>query len=569
MRRIIRRAVRHGRVLNFPEPFLKATCQRVIALMAEQYPELKEKRDLILKVVDSEERKFYETLDAGLSLLQKEVEKLPVEAKFPGETAFLLYDTYGFPLDLTEDALKGYSRVVDSAGYDRAMEQQRQRSRADRKSQGVSFESSSVPKEATQFVGYAENAIEAELLHIAYPAASSHAKPGDQVTLYFDRTPFYAESGGQVGDTGEVRLPSAKLQVLDTQKIQGRYFAHVCEVIEGEVAENARGNKAQLEIDSVRRQLIRANHSATHLLHAALRSVLGEHVKQAGSRVDEKSLRFDYSHFEPVTPEQLLEIQRFMNFEIRRNHQVITKEMDIEEAKSKGAMALFGEKYGDVVRVVEIGPHSLELCGGTHAIRSGDIGLVMLKHESGISAGVRRIECWASEGALAELLIERQDRHQIAQLLRSDPTNLSEKIERVLTHSRELEKEIVTLKAQIASSASGTLVENVRKSPSGIKVIAERVAKGDVNTLRTMADDLRNRLGSGVVALAVSQDDHAMLVVGVTADLTEQINAGNLIRQVASKFGGRGGGRADFAQAGGVSAENVDQALSLFVELIQ
>ena len=361
-------------------------------------------------------------------------------------------------------------------------------------SKGISFSSIEIKGKPTTFLGYKEAEAESKLLQVIEGEA-------DQVSLVFAETPFYAEAGGQVGDTGVIKFSDCELSVDDTQKVQDKFYVHDCTITAGEFDKGLVGKKAQLSVDLLRRNKIRVNHSSTHLLHSALREVLGDHVKQAGSRVDDRTLRFDYSHFEPVNAEQLIAIQEFVNSHVRANHEVVTNEMKLEEAKKRGAMALFGEKYADKVRVVEIGPKSLELCGGTHVSRSGDIGFLLVDHETGISSGVRRIECFSGIGAHAELMSERSERAEIANLLKGDLHDLPAKVSKILSHSKELERELDEVKQKLAGEASGGLVSQARTSPAGIKVIAENVGVADTQTLRSMVDRLRLKLGSGVVAL--------------------------------------------------------------------
>jgi len=568
LRRLIRRAVRHAKSLEFKEPFLKHACEVVIEQMGEAYPELKERRSTILDVADAEERKFEETLDAGLNVLAREVEKLKPGQLFSGESAFLLHDTYGFPLDLTEDALKAWSTKVDTAAFERAMEEQRNRSREDRSSRAIAYTSVKIDAPKTEFLGYGAIEAEAKLAQVI-AADGGTIKKGGKVSLIFDATPFYAESGGQVGDTGTIRFKDVVLKVEDTQKLQEKFFVHECQVEQGELSPKMAGQVAKLSIDANRRTLIRANHSATHLVHSALREVLGDHVKQAGSRVDDSTLRFDYSHFAQVTDDQLAAIQTLVNEQIRGNYEVSIRQMAIDEAKKLGAMALFGEKYGDVVRVVEIGPKSLELCGGTHVGRSGDIGLMMVASETGVSSGVRRIECYSGAGAHSRLLIERSELEQIAQLLKGDSSALPDKVEKALARARSLEKELEKMKSKLASAASGDLIESARTSAKGIKVISQKVEGADADTLKSMVDGLRVRLGSGVVALGSNQGDKAVIVAGVTPDLVSSISAGNIVKEITKISGGRGGGRPDFAQAGGVDPEKLSSALERVFELVQ
>lgn len=569
LRRILRRAVRHGRVLEFDGPFLQKTCAAVIDLMGDHYSELKDQRDTILKIAHAEETKFHETLDSGLSILQKEVEKLKSGELFPGETAFLLHDTYGFPLDLTEDALKTYSMRVDVPAYQRALDAQRSRSREDRKSQDITFTSFQIDGQPTEFLGYSQTSAESRFVQIV--AADSNSKvlrAGDKLSVFVEASPFYAESGGQVGDTGFMRSKDCLLEVLDTQKYGKGYIQHICSVKEGELSLSSIGLKVELEVDAARRNKIKLNHSATHLLHSGLRKFLGDHVKQAGSRVDQNTLRFDYSHFEAVSEEQLAAIQEFVNEQIRANYEVSTQLMKLEDAKKAGATALFGEKYTDDVRVVTIGPESMELCGGTHVQKSGDIGFLMLSSEGGISAGVRRIECWTGANAFQQLLEERQTLQSIARLVKCDNASALDRVEKSLQRSKELERELELLKSKLASAASGDLADRARMSPAGIRVISEQVESADTPTLREMVDRLRLKLGSGVVALGTTQDDKGVIVAGVTSDLTGKLHAGNLIKELTQFSGGRGGGRPDFAQAGGVDVSKLPSALEKFFELI-
>lgn len=569
LRRILRRAVRHGRVLEFKEPFLRETCKTVIQEMSGHYPELKEQEDIILRLAHAEETKFHETLDGGLQILHKEVEKLGSQTRvFPGDVAFVLHDTFGFPLDLTADALKAYKMTVDEKAFEKAMEGQKARSREDRRSQGIRFESIEVTCAETQFLGYELCEAEAKLVQVIQEGQGK-IEPGTSLGLLFDATPFYAESGGQVGDTGYIEFSDAKFEVIDTQKLQGKYFVHTCELVSGEFSAHRVGEKARLCVDVSRRQNIRRNHSATHLVHAGLRKFLGKHVKQAGSRVDGESLRFDFSHFEPIAENTLEDILAFVNEEIRTNSEVHTRVMNVDEAKTSGAMALFGEKYGDKVRVVKIGDESLELCGGTHVQRSGDIGLVTLVSEAGVSAGVRRIECLSGEAALAQIFAERRERQHIAGLLKGDQVQLGEKLEKLLARVKSLERELEQSKAKLASRSSSDLASKFRSSPKGIKVIAECVEGVDSETLRSLVDTLRVKIGSGVVALGSTLGDSStILVTGVTSDLAKTLHAGKLLGAVVQEFGGKGGGRPDFAQAGGVSASKLKAAVEKVYEAI-
>lgn len=568
LRRIIRRAARHARVLNLKEPFFAKTAQAVIETMGDAYPELRQRSDIIKRVLDAEERKFQETLESGMEILQREVERLPSGSQFPGKTAFLLHDTYGFPLDLTEDALRAYNVKVDSAGFEQAMAGQKERSREDRKSHGIAYSAVKIDAPRTEFLGYETLAAEAKLLAVVPPADPR----SNRMQLVFSATPFYAESGGQVGDTGTVALQGITARVVDTQKAQDGLILHEIEIDQGAMIDPRMvGSAASLAVDAERRSRIRANHTATHLVHAALRKFVGSHATQAGSRVDDRSLRFDYSHFETLTPETLSEMQDFVNSQIRANHEVQIRTMSIDEAKKLGAMALFGEKYGNEVRVVQVGPESLELCGGTHVTRSGDIGVLLINYDTGISAGVRRIECWAGAGAAEEIAEERNERRKVLELLKGGGEGVAGRVERLLERVSELEREAAQLKAKLAGASASGLISAVKVSPKGIKVIAERVDDADSDTLRTMVDRLRLQIGSGVVALAARQGGGgpATIVAGVTADLTGAINAGTLVREAAKVAGGKGGGRADFAQAGGVDPAKLEESLKKIIDLVQ
>lgn len=569
LRRILRRAARHGRALEFDAPFLKETTGRVVDIYTESYPELASRKEIIQRVVDAEERKFYETLDSGLTVLHREREALGSSTVLPGAVAFLLHDTYGFPLDLTEDALKPYSITVDRDGFGKSMEAQKKRSREDREERGIAFVSREVGGAPTEFLGYDAAKADSSLVEVFFEVdTSKSASAGERASIVTGATPFYAESGGQVGDTGIITGKDFVFEVRDTQKTASGHYIHSGVVRSGELSKGQIGMSVDLSIDSKRRASIRLNHSATHLVHAALRKVLGTHVQQAGSRVDERSLRFDYSHFEAVSSDHLREISEIVNSEIRSNHEVRTEIMSVEDAKARGAMALFGEKYGKEVRVVEIGPRSLELCGGTHVQRSGDIGFLLIDSESGISAGVRRIEC--TTGDIAESQIEQvfKMQRELSALLKSEPSEVTHRIEKQLERIKQLERERNELQARVAQNASGDLVERARTTPSGVKVVVEQIPDTDTDALRSLVDRLKVSLGSGIVALASSHGGTGILVAGVTSDLTSKFHAGNLVKEAASAGGGRGGGRADFAQAGGVDPAMLEQSLQKMYELI-
>lgn len=555
LRRLIRRAIRYSRVLGFKKPFFSNTAGKVIEIMSDAYPELKAQQNLIIKVVSAEEAKFNETLDAGLEYLEKEIKDLKEGDTLSGKTAFLLHDTYGFPLDLTEDALKEHKISVNNNEFNSCMQAQKKRSRDDRKAQNISYTSLNITAEPTVFLGYEALDSSANLQQIINNEDGSFA-------LIFNKTPFYAESGGQVGDIGTIEFKDAIFKVIDTQKAQGKYFVHSAQLVSGSI-NNLSEQTATLKVDESRRAEIKRHHSATHLVHAALKKFLGEHVHQAGSRVDEHSLRFDYSHFETTTKEQLDNIQNWVNTEIFKNSAVETNIMSLDEAKASGAMALFDEKYSDKVRVVSIGENSKELCGGTHVKSSGEIGSLIIHSDAGIATGTRRIECYAGNSAndfIKELIEERK---QIARLLKTDENSVTDKLEKVLEQLKIVEKDLQKLKAKVAVSEADYLLENKTQSSSGIDIISAQVDNLDREALKNLVDTLRVKLGSGIVAIASTQpDNQAILITGATADLKDKINVGKILSGAVKKVGAKGGGRPDFAQAGGISSDDIEQVLN-------
>jgi alanyl-tRNA synthetase len=566
LRRILRRAVRHAQALKLHKPFLSEVCDTVVATMGQAYPELIERHSLIKKIVESEEKKFLETLDSGLEVLKKEVEGLPKGALFSGNTAFLLHDTFGFPLDLTQDALKAYGVHVDIQAFEKAMSQQKARSREDRKSKGIKFSAITVKGDKSKFIGY--NNIKTESNLTFAEIAQGTGEPGSIVQMFFKETPFYPEQGGQVADTGDISFIESKLEVIDTQKVGDGYIAHIAEVKEGKFETSLIGKSAVLSVDANRRARIAAHHSTTHVVHAALRDLFGEHIKQAGSKVSEESLRFDYTHFDQVTENQLREIEDYTNSYLRGAYQVETKELDIDEAKKTGAVALFGEKYGKTVRVVFMGPRSIEFCGGTHVSSLGNIGPFSIISEGSISAGTRRIECVSGDAAIELYRARENNLKQLSTLLKGDTSQLNEKIEKLLDRNRQLERELDAFKTKLAQGQASDLTNNIKKSSKGFNIIVEEVPETDSETLRTMVDRLRLKIGSGVVALATVQNQQVHLIAGVTADLTASVHAGNLIKEASALGGGRGGGRADFAQAGGIARDKLDLSLNKLRELL-
>ncbi|MBG5964205.1 alanine--tRNA ligase [Proteus mirabilis] len=563
LRRIIRRAVRHGYMLGAKDTFFYKLVAPLIDVMAEAGKELKNQQEIVEKVLKTEEEQFARTLERGLQLLDEELEKL-TDDTLAGETAFRLYDTYGFPLDLTADVCRERNIKVDEEGFELAMEEQRKRAR---ESSGFGTDYNELIKvdSRSDFSGYDHNEQQGTINAIFHNGQTvTELKAGEEGIIFLDKTAFYAESGGQVGDKGLLIGKDSQFEVTDTQKY-GKAIGHIGKVISGSFIVN---HKINAVIDVARRDAIRLNHSATHLLHAALRQVLGTHVTQKGSLVNDKYLRFDFSHFEAVKPEQLREIEDIVNAQIRLNSPVVTELMDLEDAKQKGAMALFGEKYEERVRVLTMGDFSTELCGGTHAARTGDIGLFRIMSESGTAAGIRRIE--AITGATAiESVHEQSDLISlVAHALKSDGSNLVEKIKTVQEKYRSLEKELQQLKDQQAAQESSSLGSQA-KNVKGIKLLVRELNNVEPKMLRTMVDDLKNQLGSAIIVLSTISDGKVSLIVGVTKDLTAKIKAGELISFVAQQIGGKGGGRPDMAQAGGTDVEALPAALASVDEWVE
>ncbi|MDD2942080.1 MAG: alanine--tRNA ligase [bacterium] len=567
LRRLIRRACRHGRNLGLRKPFLFELVAKVVELYSDQYPELARERNAVIETVRREEERFLVTLDTGLSILEGEVagSKAQGAKSLSGSVAFLLHDTYGFPLDLTEDIVSQQGLSVDVEGFQREMEQQKQRSRAARSSERDLKLRNSVKASPTEFVGYEYEDYQSEVVGIFTEEGEiAEVSAGDEFAMVVARTPFYAESGGQVGDTGTITSNSAVVEVLDTQKVGGDTIVHICRMTEGRLKQ---GENVRLEIDVARRKKIRAHHSATHLLHQALREVLGDHVKQAGSKVSDTSLRFDFSHPGVVSQVEIKRIEELANTAIRNNDEVVTRVMPIEEARKTGARALFGEKYGQNVRVVQIGRDSVEFCGGTHASRSGDLGLLTVVSEGSVSAGVRRIEAVTGEAAFDSLQSQREVLGALVQLTGSPEVALKERVQRMAEQIKNLEREADRAKQQLRSAAGGDLVSQAVAGRGGMKVLALQIEDADAKQLREMADDLRGRIGSGCLALASAQEGKLTLLAAVTKDLVSTFHAGELVKEMSAITGGKGGGKADLAQAGGGSPEKIDQALQKFREL--
>ncbi|WP_373638559.1 alanine--tRNA ligase [Klebsiella quasipneumoniae] len=556
LRRIIRRAIRHGNMLGAKDTFFWKLVAPLIAVMGSAGEELKQQQAQVEQVLKTEEEQFARTLERGLALLDEELSKLKGDT-LDGETAFRLYDTYGFPVDLTADVCRERNIKVDEAGFEAAMEEQRRRAR-ESSGFGADYNAMIRVDGASEFKGYDRLELNGKVtaLFIDGKAADS-VSAGQEAVVILDQTPFYAESGGQVGDKGELKGAGFSFAVSDTQKY-GQAIGHIGKVASGSLKV---GDAVQADVDDARRQRIRLNHSATHLMHAALRQVLGTHVAQKGSLVNDKALRFDFSHFEAMKPEEIRAVEDLVNAQIRRNLAIETNIMDIDAARASGAMALFGEKYDDRVRVLQMGDFSTELCGGTHAARTGDIGLFRITSESGTAAGVRRIEAVTGEGAIAMLHAQSDQLSDIAQLLKGDSHNLGEKVRAALERTRQLEKELQQLKEQAAAQESANLSSKAEEI-NGVKLLVSELAGVEPKMLRTMVDDLKNQLGSTVVVLATVADGKVSLIAGVSKDVTDRVKAGELVGMVAQQVGGKGGGRPDMAQAGGTDASALPAALA-------
>ncbi|EMQ0911639.1 alanine--tRNA ligase [Raoultella ornithinolytica] len=556
LRRIIRRAVRHGNMLGAKETFFWKLVAPLIDVMGAAGEELKQQQAQVEHVLKTEEEQFARTLERGLALLDEELSKLKGDT-LDGETAFRLYDTYGFPVDLTADVCRERNIKVDEAGFEAAMEEQRRRAR-ESSGFGADYNAMIRVDGASEFKGYDHLELNAKVTALFIDGKAVDAvTAGQEAVVILDQTPFYAESGGQVGDKGELKGAGFSFAVNDTQKY-GQAIGHIGKLSHGTLKV---GDALEADVDRARRQRIRLNHSATHLMHAALRQVLGTHVAQKGSLVNDKALRFDFSHFEAMKPEEIRAVEDLVNAQIRRNLPVETNIMDIDAARESGAMALFGEKYDDRVRVLSMGDFSTELCGGTHASRTGDIGLFRITSESGTAAGVRRIEAVTGEGAIAYLHAQSDLLGDIAQLLKGDSHNLGDKVRAALERTRVLEKELQQLKEQAAAQESANLSSKAEEI-NGVKLLVSALAGVEPKMLRTMVDDLKNQLGSTVVVLATVADGKVSLIAGVSKDVTDRVKAGELVGMVAQQVGGKGGGRPDMAQAGGTDASALPAALA-------
>jgi alanyl-tRNA synthetase len=556
LRRIIRRAIRHGYKLGIRDAFFYKLVAPLCQEMGSAYPELLAARPMVEQVIHKEEERFAETLEQGMRILESHLKGLS-GGIIPGDTVFQLYDTYGFPVDLTADIAREHGLTPDLAGFEKAMEAQRERARA-ASHFAVDYSHNLHLDVHCKFTGYehlAEDTVVAGVLKEG--EAAERLESDEEGGVVLEKTPFYGESGGQVGDRGVIRSGDALFQVLDTQKQNGDLILHIGRMIQGMLAV---GTKCRAEVDATARKATALNHSATHLLHAALRRILGEHVTQKGSLVDPQRLRFDFSHFEPIKAEQLEGIERLVNEQIRANSPVYADIMAKEDAMKAGAMALFGEKYGEEVRVLRIGDFSTELCGGVHVERAGDIGLFKIVSESGVAAGVRRIEALTGAAAFDWIKTDERLVQSLAERVKTGREGLEDKIQQLLERNRALEKELDRLKGKLAS-ASGDDLAAQAVEVDGIKVLAAKVEDGDPKTLRDLIDQLRNKLGSSAIVLGAVKDGKVSLIAGVSKDQTGRIKAGDMVNAVATQVGGKGGGRPDLAQAGGTDPSKLDAAL--------
>ncbi|MBU3003282.1 alanine--tRNA ligase [Paraglaciecola arctica] len=555
LRRIIRRAVRHGNKLGAQGIFFYRLVAALEAQMADAYPELTSNRELIEKVLKTEEEQFSRTLERGMSILNEALNELTSDL-VPGELVFKLYDTYGFPADLTNDIAREKELRIDEDGFQAAMAAQRKR--AQQASQfDTDYNELLKSNTISEFTGYDQLSSQAEIVELfANGQQVEKLQTGEEGVVVLNKTPFYAESGGQTGDSGILKSAEGSFIVKDTVKL-GNAIAH-----KGTAQSDFKlGDLVQAEFDLQRRESIKLNHSATHLLHAALKKVLGEHVNQKGSLVSDERFRFDFSHFEAVTNEELQGVETLVNEQIRANHCLQTKLMNLEEAKAAGAMALFGEKYAEDVRVVSMGDFSMELCGGTHVNRTGDIGLLKIISESGIAAGVRRIEAVTGAKALDFVQNQTQKISDLAGLLKTDSQGLTARLQQVLDQNKLVEKELLKLKQQIASNATTDVLSDVFEIKD-VKVLSTQLQGVEAKALRSMVDDFKNQLGSAVIVLGVAEDNKVSLIAGVTKDLVSKVKAGDLINFVAQQVGGKGGGRPDMAQAGGSQPQNLEIAIA-------
>lgn len=573
LRRILRRAARHGKMLGIDKPFLNEAARVVIDMMKYTYPDLAEKAPYITKVLLNEEQRFMETLDAGLRILQDETAALKSagQSVLPGAVIFKLYDTYGFPVDLTADIVKKDKITLDTDGFEAEMERQRERARGAWKGSGEEAVAECYLKVSSsgiisEFCGYETvRKDEAEVTAIFVDGKPADmAKEGQKAEIVLDSTPFYGESGGQMGDTGYLEGQGFNFTVEDTKKPIDKFIVHKGVVRSGEIKIGA---KAKLVIDLERRKAIAANHSGTHLLQAALKAVLGDHIKQSGSQVTAERLRFDFTHFSKISDEELRRVETIVNDMIRKNVSVQTDVCSLEDALKTGATAVFDEKYGSTVRIVKMAEMSMELCGGTHVERTGDIGLLKIMHESAIAAGVRRLEAVTGKEALSHVQKAEDELRRTAGLFKAGQFEIYDRAEKLLKTVRDLEKDIEALKGKLAAKDSGDLMSQI-KEIAGVKVLAAEVSIADAKTLRDFGDKLRDKLVSGVILLGSKADDKALLLCMVSKDLASKFHAGNIVKELAPIVGGKGGGRPDMAQAGGTDPANLDKIFPALEKLL-
>lgn len=574
LRRLLRRAVRHGKLLGVNELFMTKLAEKVIEVSKGAYPELEEKKDYILNIIDTEEKRFNETIDQGLSILESFIAELKKEGKdtLSGENAFKLYDTYGFPLDLTKDILEEQGMKVDEETFQKEMQSQRERARAVRAGSDIEGWKEDVYAKLdwdikTEFVGYEQRSSKSVIKAIVTnDSIVDSAAKGEEVGVILDITPFYAESGGQVADTGRIWGDGFELEVTDCKKVAGNRFSHMCKVIKGEVKTGAVCNA---EINEQKRTATERNHSTTHLLHKALRSVLGTHVEQAGSLVTPNRLRFDFSHFKAMTDEEIARVEKEVNQAILRGMDITIKETSMDEAKQMGAMALFGEKYGNVVRVVKMGDYSTELCGGTHLHNTSQAGVFKILSESGVAAGVRRIEAVTGEKALEHFDEQERIIAEVGDKLKANPAEFGKRVEAVLKQLKELEKENSALKAKLASGSLDELI-NSAKEEKGVKYLAANIDGMDIEGLRAMGDKLRDKLGTcAVILTAVEGDKISIIGMASKPAVAMGVHAGNIIREAAKIAGGSGGGRPDMAQGGIKDKDKLQQALDAVGDILR
>lgn len=574
LRRLLRRAVRHGRLLGIEDTFLPQLAKKVVGLMGDVYPELKEHQNFVIQITQNEEERFSQTLGRGLSILSEVIAQIQIKKsnQISGEVAFQLYDTYGFPLELTQEIAEENGLSVDEIGFYNFMDAQKEKARLAAEER-FAAESEQIYNEIllrygkTDFVGYAENSLESRVSAIIQDGQLvKQASAGAEVGIILRRTPFYGESGGQVGDTGLIRTPTGEVKVEETKITVPELYVHRGRVLNGSVEID---QTVTATIDIARRKAIAKNHTATHILHWALRLVLGEHVKQAGSLVEDKRLRFDFTHFSALTPEEIRRVEQLANDKIFENHLVRCYITSFEFARDSGAIALFGEKYRDFVRVVEVDEFSKELCGGTHTGSTGEIGLIKIVSEGSIGTNLRRIEALTSQSALSYLTEKEEILEQAAELLRTRPVEMPQKISRLFEESKEKDRELDSLRSKLAQNEIEKIIKDV-KEINGVKALLVQVEAKDMEELRSLVDLIRLKIESGVIVLGASADSKAMLVAAVSADLINQgFHAGNLLKEIAPVVEGGGGGRANIAQAGGKKPQNIPQALAEVEEYIK